>query len=112
LDKGEVRPPLVLLVRPDLLVQIPTSLALLRFRPDASELEKQVVEVMSAGIRVIQHSDDPISWRDYNSSPSACQQATDLPLGEGRSAAGEEPVSKPVETPVFPEFRHLFAADW
>jgi hypothetical protein len=111
LDKGEVRPPLVLLVRPDLLVQIPTSLAHLRFRPDASELEKQMAEVTGKGIRVIQHSDDPISWRDYNSSPSACQQATDLPLGAGRLIAGEQPVCKVAETPVFPEFRHLFAAD-
>jgi hypothetical protein len=111
LDKGGVRPSLVLLVRPDVSLEIPTSLALLRLRPDASELEKQMAEVTGNGIRVVQHSDDPISWRDYNSSPSACQQATDLPLGAGRFTDGEKAVSKPAETPVFPEFRHLFTAD-
>jgi hypothetical protein len=92
-------------------MEIPPSLALLRLRPDASELEKQMAEVTGNGIRVIQHSDDPISWRDYNSSPSACRQSTDLPLGAGRLTAGEQIVEKLVETPVFPEFQHLFTAD-
>lgn len=55
-----------------------------------------------SGIKVIQSSNSQISYRDYNSSPSACQQETDLPLSAAMPAAGEQPVEKCEETPLFP----------
>jgi hypothetical protein len=92
----------VLLVRSNVLVALASRLARLRFRTVAPEGPKM------AGIKVIQHSKGSVSWRDYNSSPSACRQATDLPLSSAMSGNGEQPVNEQAETPPFPAFAYLF----
>ena len=96
---------MVLLVRPYVLVALASRLARLRFRTVAPEGPKM------AGIKVIQSPKGTLSWRDYNSSPSAVRQANDLPLSSAMVAASEQPVNEQAETPPFPAFAHFFTTN-